>query len=148
MMTTPYTVNPPGQKIVILSANAVGKISFENKCPDIPLSPLVEATYFSDSDQIKVSAVVFLDAAIANPSFDVFQDFQPYVEGEPPVKFYICYDYKRTTATEFNAYQVNFTLDPAAVHGIEISKIAEVETFLWDTDPKASRGTVTNVQRN
>ncbi|WP_297332387.1 hypothetical protein [Flavobacterium sp.] len=148
MMTTPYTVNPPGQKITIISVRPAGKINFENKCPDIPLSPLVEATYFTESDEMRISAVVFLDAAIVSPSFEVFQECQPYVEGEPPVKFYVCYDHKRTMATEFNAYQVNFSLDPAAIHGIEVNKINEIETFLWDTDPKASRGTVTNVQRN
>jgi hypothetical protein len=148
MIPSPSTLTPPGQKIAISSADIVGKISFKDKYPKVPLPPVVEATYFTETKQIKISAVVFLEEAIVNPAFEVYQHYEPYVTGEPFIKFYVAYTFKETEAENFNAYQVNFIFEPSAAPGSTPDMITEIETFLWDTDPKASRGTVTNVQRN
>lgn len=141
-------INPPG-KIIKKYSNevSIGQINFKNKHSKTPLQPLIEAYLSEDNNKILLSTIVFLDAAISLPSFDIYMnyDFGSII----PCKIYVSYDYKETRAKTFKAYELNFELDSGMIpEKVKISDIKMIMAFLWDSDPIASRGTVTNVQPN
>jgi hypothetical protein len=135
---------PPGIQVPQKSFSESGTISFTNKRPNTPLQPLVEV-YLDSSNNIQISTVFFIDAAITGldaNSFIIFQDTSISETGEPRLQFFISYDAIETDATNFQAYQLSFQALPT----IFLTKdITTIQTFLWDTDPISSRGTITNV---
>lgn len=141
---------PPGTIIAsdLFKNLPIGQINFADKSSTTPLSPLVEATYFEVENTLNVSAVLFLDSSIQSPAFTVYQYYGIDVDGQPIVQFFIAYDYKETQAQVFNAFQLNFQVNPALLPSLNLSDIKTVQTFLWDTDPVTSRGTVTTVQKS
>ncbi len=135
MSTTNSTgpiVPPPGVEISsdFKSLNSV--IEFTRPRPTEPLPPLVQAYY--ENGVLEVSAVAFIDASQKIESISVFYD-----DSQDLPTFFVTYTAPETEASEFMGYQVNFT--------IKLSNQPElIETFVWDEDPRTSRGTYTTVQ--
>lgn len=125
-------VVPPGELIDSNFINLNSQINFTRSRPTTPLSPLVQAYY--ENEILQVCAVVFIDESLSIDKMSVYYDNSQ----KTPV-FYTTYNAPETTATKFNAYQVNFTIDLA-------QQPATIETIVWDEDPTMSRGTTTTVQ--
>lgn len=143
-MSTTISI-PPGIQIPSKTFTESGAISFTNKRPKTPLQPIVEV-YLDSNNNIQVSTVFFIDAAIRGlnaSSFTIFQDYSISETGEPRLQFFISYDAVETETTNFQAYQISFQSLPTVFLNKDITTI---QTFLWDTDPISSRGTVTTVQ--
>lgn len=130
--TTGPIVTPPGVEITsdFMTLNSV--IQFKRPRPTEPLQPLVQAYY--ENGILEVSAVTFIDASQNIKLISVFYD-----DSQKKPTFYITYTAPDTKASEFMGYQVNFTIKIA-------NKPEEIETFVWDEDPRMSRGTTTTVQ--
>lgn len=126
------TVLPPGVQIDSNFVNLNSQIEFTKSRPTTPLPPLVQA-YFGN-EILQVSVVVFIDESLSIDLISVYYDKTQ----ETPV-FYATYNAPETTASKFNAYQVNFTIEMP-------QQPKTIETFVWDEDPKMSRGTTTTVQ--
>lgn len=135
MSTTNSTgpiVPPPGVEIPSEFKSLNSVISFTRPRPTEPLPPLVQAYY--ENGILEVSAVAFIDVNEKIESITVSYD-----DSQEMPTFYVTYTAPETEASEFMGYQVNFT--------IELSSQPElIETFVWDEDPRTSRGTYTTVQ--
>jgi len=140
---------PPGILIEkSVNVKPIGDISFTSKYSTTPLQPLAEAILFNN-EKIEICAVLFLDAAIGTPQISIYQNYAIGGDGNPLFQFFITYDAQETTAKDFNAYQVNFSFDADGLPDyLKLSDVSAVEIFLWDVDPRDSRGTITNVQPN
>lgn len=125
-------VLPPGEKIDSNFVNLNSQINFTRPRPITPLSPLVQAYY--ENGVLQVCAVIFIDESLSIEEISVYYDNTQ----ETPV-FYTAYNAPETTASKFNAYQVNFTVDLP-------QQPKTIETIVWDEDPTMSRGTTTTVQ--
>ncbi len=125
-------VLPPGKLIDSNFVNLNSQINFTRSRPTTPLSPLVQAYY--ENGVLQVCAVVFIDESLSIDKMSVYYDNSQ----KTPV-FYTTYNAPETTASKFNAYQVNFTIDFA-------QQPSTIETIVWDEDPTMSRGTTTTVQ--
>ncbi len=140
---------PPGVHVKEKKFSKNGIITFADKRPFIPLPPLVEV-YLSHKQHIKVSTVFFIDAAIKGlnaDSFAIYQEFSISDSGTPQLQFFISYDAVATEAKDFQAYQISFkAVDENLPPDVSFADIKTIQTFIWDTDPVSSRGTVTNVQ--
>lgn len=126
------TIVPPGVKI---SSNFIclnSEIEFTRPRPTEPLPPLVQAFY--ENGTLEVSAVAFIDASEKIESIVVYYD-----DSQDVPRFYLTYNAPETEASKFIGYQVNFTIEFA-------NQPELIESFVWDEDPRTSRGTYTTVQ--
>ncbi|MEL1243110.1 hypothetical protein AAEO56_02455 [Flavobacterium sp. DGU11] len=145
MNLIPLTI--PGVSIAMENQiEPIGNIIFTVPRSKTPLVPLVDAMYVKEAIQICI--VVFIDATLS-PNFTVYQHNAISDDGSAIVQFFIQYDGKESQQINFNAYQLSFQLN--AMHlpkDFPLFGIDQIQAFLWDSDPVASRGTITNVQRN
>ncbi|MFP9100513.1 hypothetical protein ACLI09_15805 [Flavobacterium sp. RHBU_24] len=146
-MSTNSSVLPIGSVIpsnsIILTP--IGNITFTFPRPFTPLPPLVDALISGGTIQICV--VAFIDSTLGNVNFTIFQNNSIDNEGKPTVQFYAQYGAGQTQAQKFTAYQVTFSLNQSLLpNNLSITDINTIQVFLWDSDPIASRGTITNVQ--
>lgn len=123
---------PPGELIDSNFINLNSQINFTKSRPSTPLSPLVQ-TYF-ENEILQVCAVLFIDESLSIDEITVYYD-----KSQKTPVFYTTYDAPETTASKFNAYQVNFTIALT-------QQPPTIETIVWDEDPTMSRGTTTTVQ--
>ncbi len=143
MSTTTLSVTtPPGEPInqsLIKITNLNSQIEFDFNSTSLkPLTPLVQAS-FSPEGNLQVSAVVFV-ASSEKPNLSaVNQESVISDSGETQLDFFIIYDAPEQSYQTFNAYRVDFIVENPP------SDLAQIETFLWDSDPVTSRGTVTDV---
>ncbi|WP_111309226.1 hypothetical protein [Confluentibacter sediminis] len=135
----------PGQPIPesnILNIQKLdAQISFAfNSTSKKPFGPLVQVS-FSDTGALQVSAVVFV-AASENPNFSgVNKQYVISSSGELELDFFIIYDEPEVRYQIFDAYRIDFIVEnPRA-------DLVQIQTYLWDTDPVSSRGTVTTVSQ-
>jgi hypothetical protein len=150
--TPKKNVYPPGTVIPILDFSVVSSsISLSNNKSYDLLQPLVAAS-LDATGNIQVSTVVFVDASLSlvNTDFIVNQLYDISDLGFPRIQFFISYEKPETKPTEFKAYEISFSpllasLIPAVVIG---SQIKTVQVFIWNVDPKTSRGTETVVQHS
>ncbi|WP_418263804.1 hypothetical protein [Flavobacterium faecale] len=143
-----YTSNPPGIALSNVEVKLSGQISFSEPRSKTPLPALVEACNNPTHSEICISAVVFIDAAQPAPTLSVNQLYVISNVGTPQLQFFISYDLPETEAKNFKAYEVNFEASTEGLpEGVSLSMVHTVETFLWDTDPVASRGTTTVVNQ-
>ncbi|MBO9586047.1 MAG: hypothetical protein J7574_17925 [Flavobacterium sp.] len=145
--TLPY--DPPGVDITTKDeAHAIGHVSFKEKKSVEVLSPYVEAYYDANKNVLSVNAVVYVDQTkVVNEVLDysIFQNTFIDLDGNPQLQFFIVYNMPEELSGELVIYEIIFTAN--AEHFIGgLSNIKQIQTFLWDVDPVASRGTVTNVQ--
>ncbi len=145
---------PPGNILntpVLLKS--AGKISFTNN-PEQPLLPHVEA-YRNKDESIAIRALVFINSSAENPELKISQLFSINSSGKGQLQFFIHCDVEEierlmgeNTKGEYYAYTVEFTTQDTYnfPYGIGLEHIEVVQTFLWNIDPKTSRGTETVVQ--
>lgn len=126
------TLVPPGVEISSNFKPLDSVIEFTRSRSTEPLQPLVQAYY--ENGVLEVSAVAFIDASQNIDSFSVFYD-----SSQKNPNFYLTYTAPETEASKFNGYQINFTVEMR-------DKPEVIETFVWDEDPRTSRGTYTTVQ--
>lgn len=134
-MTTTNSVStlvPPGKKINSDFKSLDNVIEFTRARSSEPLQPLAQAYY--ENGILEVSAVAFIDKSQTIESIVVYYD-----NSQKQPTFYITYDAPETGASEFMAYQVNFSIELQ-------TKPEVIESFVWDEDPRTSRGTYTTVQ--
>jgi len=134
---------PPGttQGVMNLNINKLSSINFTQPRPTTPLPPLVQAYFYEENNILEVCAVVFIDAS-ANlvPDEGSQNAINVYYEDiNPTPNFFITYNAVEGSSKNFQAYQVTFTINMN-------SKPSDINTVVWDEDPRASRGTETTVQ--
>lgn len=141
-------IYPPGEKLdIVLDRDPEGKIKFPEKRDRKLFSPIVEAYYSKEKKELLVRAVVFIAREeLKKLDFRIYQNCYIDLDGNPQLQFFIAYDLVETEVTDFYVYEVDFTAEPLPNRPDGLSKIKQIETFLWDIDPVSSRGTVTNVQ--
>ncbi len=123
---------PPGKEISSNFTSLNSVIEFTRARSTEPLPPLVQAYY--ENGVLQVCAVAFIDKSQNIESISVFYD-----NSQKTPTFYVTYTAPETEASEFMGYQVNFTIEMP-------NKPEEIMTFVWDEDPRTSRGTYTTVQ--
>ncbi|MFI1771967.1 hypothetical protein [Thalassobellus citreus] len=148
-MNTPNlcTTAPPGEPIsasdIIVKKKLEAQISFgfvTNSSSEKPFSPLVQVSY-GDSGNLQVSAVVFV-AASEKPNFSgINKQFVISSSGEKELDFFIIYDEPEERHKVFDAYRIDFIVENPP------EDLVQIQTFLWDEDPIASRGTTTDVKK-
>lgn len=143
MNTTNLSVTAPPGKAIKSSNVQIKKldaqISFAFNSDSVkPFSPLVQ-TSFSEEGNLQVSAVVFV-ASSEDPKLSaVNQESVISNSGETQLDFFIIYDAPEKSYQSFNAYRVDFIVESPP------QDLVQIQTFLWDEDPVASRGTVTTL---
>lgn len=141
-------INPPGLVIEEVVTKSRGRICFPEKKSKSLLAPLIEARYSDNGDvrKLTISAVVFISTdELEKLTLQVYQNSYANIEGIPQLQFFVAYDLKENVASEFDVYEITFDARNIPFNG-GLAQIKTIETFLWDVDPVASRGTVTNVQ--
>ncbi|MCV2484093.1 hypothetical protein OD917_04095 [Flavobacterium sp. SH_e] len=142
-------INPPGVDITPPEeAAAIGRVGFKKKKSVDILSPYVEAYYDAKKNVLSINAVVYVDhTKVINEVLDysIFQNTFVDLDGNPQLQFFIVYDMPEELSEDLVIYEIIFTADADNFIG-GLSNIKQIQTFLWDVDPVASRGTVTNVQ--
>lgn len=126
------TIVPPGKEITSSFESLNSQIEFTRARSSEPLPPLAQAYY--ENGTLEVSAVAFIDADQNIESISVYYD-----DSQKMPNFYLTYNAAETEASQFTAYQVNFTVELQ-------TKPDVIQTFVWDEDPRTSRGTYTTVQ--
>jgi hypothetical protein len=138
---------PPGTKIFSENDNKeIGKVTFPERKSKGLLSPLVEAFYNAENDTLSINIVAYVDLDRRNEVFqyDIFQNTYIDIDGNPQLQFFIAYNMPEQDACTFSVHELKFKANPYAFIG-DFSKIKTIQTFLWDIDPIASRGTETTV---
>ena len=136
---------PPGAEIIQqgIFENPCGKINFKNPtaCSTSPLPPLVQTYYDSENGVLQMYCMVYIASeTFVNKGFTIYYnpDYTARGRNQPLNTFFIAYDTPDMSSSSFYAYSINFSM--------RINKPADIQTILWDTDPRGSRGTVTTVQ--
>ncbi len=143
---TEEIVLPPGEKVpqdnVSVRKLKDSQITFDFKTPTTqPLQPLIQAKY--NECALKVSAIVFIAASEDVDPESIFVTCQSVISGSglPQLDLFIVYNAEEKKAKKFQGYRVDITLKDVP------KKIEHVCAFLWDEDPRTSRGTVTRPSR-
>lgn len=121
--------------------------------PTIP-PPYNVYAMLEDSGTLTLYATVLVPQLLTGPDssrpsieipFNVTQVFSLDPDGNPKLQFYFCYNgaYDSRSLTEVH-YRLPASCD-VLPSGFEAKDVITVEVFLWDEDPKTSRGTVTTV---
>jgi len=151
---------PAGIQITEVKVSNLGfQINFPNPRHDKPLPPIAEVT-INAKNEMEISIVVFVSEKtdLDLEELSVIQQFSYTNEQMPFANFYVCYDSVPKLCSVFNIFQLTFnainspkgyipnkTL-PNDMPMPDILELKEIVSFLWDEDPKLSRGTVTTVQ--
>ncbi|GGF08912.1 hypothetical protein [Flavobacterium limi] len=137
---------PPGVCIVDkLPSEPVGSISFPDNRSKALLPPIVDARFKNNKKKLVIRAVVFIAKGDNTLNFSIYQNCYVDIDGVPQLQFFVAYDMIEYEGINFDMYEVTFDADPIPFVD-HFSQIKTIETFLWDTDPITSRGTVTIVQ--
>ncbi len=144
MSTTNSEIKPPGVKVPHDSVSVKklddAQITFDFKTPTTqPLQPLIQAK--GNECEIKVSAIVFIAASENVDPESIFVTCQSVISGSglPQLDLFIVYNAEEKKAKKFQGYRVDITLKDVP------KEIKHVCAFLWDEDPRTSRGTWTIV---
>ncbi|MDR7208888.1 hypothetical protein [Flavobacterium piscis] len=145
------TINPPGIEIIDDKVySSVGSVSFPKRKSEGILAPYVEAYYNAEKNTLTARAVVYVDVnALENEIFvcSIYQNSYVDIDGKAQLQFFIAYDMPEKISKDFTIYEIDFHAKQNIFPG-KLSDIKTIQTFLWDVDPVASRGTVTTVQAN
>jgi hypothetical protein len=153
---------PPGitlsynEQPIKIPVTKSGHFVFENNFKD-PLPSLLEAKLKDGYIEVKMLFFVDSNYKLTEHHLVVNQLFSISNYGKPKLQFFlhtndenVCTELKKNATDDgtYYAYTVNFKTDategiPANI-GLEDIKI--VQSFVWDIDPKTSRGTETTVQ--
>lgn len=113
-----------------------------------PLVPPYEimAEYANDDTMIKINVTVGINSSLIISNLDIYGGdimLKPSAH-ENMQKLFVVYDKQEGEMDEFTPYHLEFEI-PA---WIEDGKINTLEIYLWNEDPKTSRGTVTTVKHS
>ncbi len=153
-MTKEQFIFPPG-KLIQKSVKLihVGQLDLFKKYEE-PLPTMVEARFDEKKGKIVVRSMIFINSDAKDIKVKISQLFCVSTYRKPMLQMFIhCGKQmikeikKKGTGRKYQAFQLEFSTDclPSAPKGIQLSDIELVQTFLWDIDPKTSRGTVTTV---
>ncbi|WP_299125803.1 hypothetical protein [uncultured Tenacibaculum sp.] len=154
--TTPSIIFPPGKVISSeVTIKTSGSIYFENKSKQ-PLPSIVESTR-NLNGSINVKALIFVNSStpLSASAIKISQLFSVSNFGNYKLQFFIHSTVegmldinKQKTSNEYQAYTIEFTTNEETnfPEGLTLYDIKVVQTFVWDIDPRTSRGTETAVQ--
>jgi hypothetical protein len=140
------TIDPPGFEIEkFKKCKPRGLITFPDNRSKALMSPLVEAAYINET--LSITTVIFVPPFEDKKALDlkIYQNWYSNIEGVPQLQFFICYDMSESVSKDFLVYEVTFDAESKPFEE-QLSMVKTIQTFLWDVDPIASRGTITNVQ--
>ena len=152
-------IYPPGDSLpenFVKEIKHAGKITFDNNFNQ-PLPSLVEAIFkkTNNTNCILVKALIFVNSTFTLTSVNVNQLFSISNFGNCKLQFFIYTSKKdaeelakKRNDANYEAYTIEFytNLETHLPKGISLQDIKVVQTFLWNIDPKTSRGTETTVQ--
>ncbi|MEE4000541.1 hypothetical protein V1T75_09325 [Tenacibaculum sp. FZY0031] len=150
-------IYPPGEVILeIKEENIVpaGNIIFENNFNQ-PLPSVVEATFNATKTSISIKVLFFIDSKAKLTCINVNQLFSISNFGHPKLQLFLsCNEEQarilsdKATPNKYKAYTVEFSTNNTEnfPERISLSDIKIIQTFIWNIDPKTSRGTETTVQ--
>jgi len=139
-ITTSHFVEINDPKIVPVTNPIVKRMGPATNLVYPPSDP---SAYFYTPDTLSLSVDVFTPTN----QLTVIQNFYLNNFGRFNLQFFIqgCWS-PETPLNEFQLYRVSFSADANALPDyITLAEINQVEFFLWNEDPKTSRGTVTTV---
>jgi hypothetical protein len=150
---------PPGTPVQdVTPVINLGPIDFGNGVLNGALPPINGVSFNYNADYpsqstIDISVLFLIKQPLAikdvsnNLLFTVYQYFCLGNEGKPQLQFYIAYNQKSNPTDIYNCGQLSFSVTNASLQdiGLTITDIYSIQTFMWDIDPKTSRGTVTTV---
>jgi hypothetical protein len=113
-------------------------------------SPMIVSSYIPEQNQINVSIIVYLPLTVPEPTYDhLFGLFNVNPSGLEQLQFFVVTNYDSSIAESlFIGYQFDFGANPDLLPpNVGLEKIVTTQAFLWNEDPKTSRGTVTTVSR-
>lgn len=142
-MNTTTKENLSNGAVFFTTLNEITKgdlISPSTQTTVVPNAPVVSAKYTADLTTILVTGTVYIDAADAVTSLDIYLAHQ--ITGAHTQELYIAYDYKEVVPASLYPYNFSFEL-PVQSHGHTIKTL---ESYLWNIDPISSRGTETTIQ--
>ena len=126
----------------------------ENLPKDI-LNSVIQPTVISynksigTNTQIVVIATAFINTSTSlnSNNFVVNYDFSLNVNGIPQLNIYISFD-KNIEGEDYDyyAFEIGLDSDSMFTDQMQLNGVETVQVYLYDTDPKTSRGTVTTVQ--
>lgn len=111
----------------------------------IPSPYNVHADY--SNGELTVLATVLLPA----PQLEctVTQVFSVDQNGDPRLLLYFCYDLEDSDYTQFFSKTYRLVVDPTPFpSNFNLAEVKSIEFFVWNEDPKTSRGTVTTVSHS
>ncbi|REH52598.1 hypothetical protein C7448_103333 [Tenacibaculum gallaicum] len=150
-------IYPPGELILKVQEKnilATGHITFENNFKQ-PLPSLVEAKFNATKTAINVKVLFFVDSQEKLSSVNVHQLFSISNFGNCKLQLFLSCSQEQAkilrdypSPNEYRAYTVNFTTNSTSdfPSHISLSDIKVIQAFIWNIDPKTSRGTETTVQ--
>jgi len=159
LSTIKNLIYPPGTNLpqnCIKKIKPAGRITFENNFNQ-PLPSLVEATFNKKNniDCINIKALILVNSTFKLTSVNINQLFSISNFGNSKLQFFIYASEetakelaKKREDCNYEAYTIEFSthLETHFPEGISLKDIKVVQTFVWDIDPKTSRGTETTVQ--
>lgn len=161
--TNELIIFPPGNILIDANKGTIeipiqktGGFTFKNRYTQ-PLPSLLEAEYDKDNDNIKVCVLFFVKSSFPLEELHlvVNQLFTISNYGLPMLQFFLHANSKeicnaiqdKSTDAEYIAYTTEFTTTSTIgfPDNIGLEHIKVVQSFIWDIDPKTSRGTETAV---
>lgn len=140
---------PPGNLIAAKTPHVpIGHLAFTEKSAGI-LQPLVLASL--DGSYIRASAVIQVDAALydAPPepiNFNIYLQYCVSESGLPQPQVYIAADFEILPSSSYRSIKIVFNITDADLPSyVLLKEIKTLQVFLWDVDPRTSRGTITTV---
>ncbi|TSE10218.1 hypothetical protein [Aquimarina algiphila] len=112
------------------------------------LPPIVKST--RDNNNILIDTIVFIDSSISPDYFWIFYQLTTCEAGTPQLTIYICYIFcgagsvsPNPFTNDYTAYSVPLIFTNKEIKNIKA--INNIKTFVRNSDPETSRGTVTTV---
>lgn len=96
---------------------------------------------------VLIAAFINTEKVLQNSDFSFYYDFSLSMLGEPQLNIYITFN-DEIQGEEYNCYsfELGFESDPKILSQWQLDGVGTIQVFLYDKDPKTSRGTVTTVQ--
>ncbi|WP_196888024.1 hypothetical protein [Aureivirga sp. CE67] len=146
---------PPGNNIESIVPSTSGEISFQNNFK-APFPTVANASFDEETNEMSISILFFINSTVENPEIKINQHFSIGTYGECNLQFFLYSNEDETkriidSKTEdgvYNAFTLNFKTSNTEnfPENINLSDIKTIQTYLWNVDPRTSRGTVTIVE--
>jgi hypothetical protein len=109
----------------------------------------VTAILSDDSETLAIVALVNVAQPFTEQPFLIYQNCCLDNAGEVRLQFYICYTDLPVSTADFECFTLDFNASGTNLpKDVVLDDVKTIETFLWNRDPKTSRGTVTTVAKD